>query len=132
MARLRWTQVLQSLGLEFWLFLPLLGLGFWLTSGILTDQMLARSNKVTLYLEGDRQPKQPTRTVQSITVLIHAQQGRSTVNIQTANSSLTALTFEFPTTQPEQIEAAISRELGLPRDRIRALVRYQSKQGHRE
>ncbi|MBW4581703.1 MAG: hypothetical protein KME42_19200 [Tildeniella nuda ZEHNDER 1965/U140] len=132
MTGLRWTQVLRSLGLEFWLLLPLLGLSFWLTSGMLTDRILARSNKVTPYLEGNRQPKQPLRTVQSITVVTAARQGYSTVTIKTANSALKTVTFEFPTTQPEQIEAAISRELGLPRDRIRKLVRYQSGQGSGE
>ena len=127
MTRWRWTQVLQSLGLEFWLLLPLLGLGFWLTSGMLTDRILARSNKVTLYLEGDRQPKQPPRTIQSITVLLHPRQSYATVKIQTANSALKTLTFEFPTLDPAQIEAALSRELGLPRDRVRVLVRYQAE-----
>jgi cell division protein FtsX len=120
--------VWHSLGLEFWLVLPLLGLGFWLASGLLTDRMLARSNRTTVYLQGDRQPQQqPPRTVESITVIIKARQNLSTINIETANSALKQLRFEFPTTEPAQIEAAISRELGLPRDRVRSLVRYRSK-----
>ncbi|HEY9883537.1 MAG TPA: hypothetical protein V6C98_07990 [Thermosynechococcaceae cyanobacterium] len=128
MTRLRWTQVWHSLGLEFWLVLPLLGLGFWLSSGLLTDRMLARSNRTTVYLQGDRQPQQqPPRTVESITVIIKARQNLSTITIETANSALKQLRFEFPTTEPAQIEAAISRELGLPRDRVRSLVRYRSK-----
>ena len=128
MTRLRWTQVWHSLGLEFWLVLPLLGLGFWLSSGLLTDRMLARSNRTTVYLQGDRQPQQqPPRTVKSITVIIKARQNLSTITIETANSALKQLRFEFPTTEPAQIEAAISRELGLPRDRVRSLVRYRSK-----
>jgi hypothetical protein len=129
MFRLQSLSPLQSLGVEFWLLLPLLGLGFWLISGALTDQMLVRSNKVALYLEGDHQPKPRSRTVQSITAVIHTRQGRSTVTIQTANSALTTLTFEFPTTKPEQIEAALSQELGLPRDRVRALLRYSLDKG---
>lgn len=126
MTRLRWTQVWHSLGLEFWLVLPLLGLGFWLSSGLLTDRMLARSNRTTVYLQGDRQPQQqPPRTVESITVIIKPQQNLSTITIETANSALKQLRFEFPTTEPAQIEAAISRELGLPRDRVRSLMRYR-------
>ncbi|MBD2035475.1 hypothetical protein H6F76_10625 [Leptolyngbya sp. FACHB-321] len=128
MTRLRWTQVWHSLGLEFWLALPLLGLGFWLSSGLLTDRMLVRSNRTTVYLQGDRQQQQqPPRTVESITVIIKPQQSLSTITIETANSALKQLRFEFPTTEPAQIEAAISRELGLPRDRVRSLVRYRSE-----
>jgi len=117
--------VWHSLGLEFWLLLPLFGLGFWVSSGLLTDRLLARSDRTTVYLQGDRQPKQPSRTVQSIAVVIKARQNRSTVSIETTNSALKQLTFEFPTTEPAEIEAAISRELGLPRDRIRALIHYR-------
>jgi hypothetical protein len=65
--------------------------------------------------------------VESITVIIKARQNLSTITIETANSALKQLRFEFPTTEPAQIEAAISRELGLPRDRVRSLVRYRSK-----
>lgn len=125
MTRFRSMQIWQSLGLEFWLLLPLLGLGFWLSSGLLTDRMLARSDRAPIALQGDRQSKQPPRTVQSITVVI-TRQGFATVNIETANSALKQLVFEFPTTEPAEIEAALSRELGLPRDRIRALVHYRS------
>lgn len=133
MARLRWTQVLRSLGLEFWLLLPLLGLGFWFVGGLLTDRMLTHPNESTLYIEGDRQPsKQLPRTVQSIIVVVHPQQGSSTVTVKTANSALTTLRFEFPTTDPQQIEAAMSHELGLPRDRIQALVQYQSEHGEKQ
>ncbi|XHX79595.1 MAG: hypothetical protein RBJ76_06670 [Stenomitos frigidus ULC029] len=128
MTRLRWTQVWHSLGLEFWLVLPLLGLGFWLSSGLLTDRMLARSNRTTVYLQGDRQSsKQLPRTVESITVIVKAQQNLSIVTIETANSALKQLKFEFPTTEPAQIEATISRELGLPRDRVRSLVHYRAE-----
>lgn len=127
MTRIRWTQVWHSLGLEFWLVLPFLGLGFWLSSGLLTDRMLARSNRTTVYLQGDRQPqKQLPRTVESITVIV-TQQNFSIITIETANSALKQLRFEFPTTEPAQIEAAISRELGLPRERVRSLIRYRSE-----
>ncbi len=129
MTRWRWTQELRSLGVAFWLLLPLLGIGFWFGSGILTDRMLSRSSKPTLGLVGDRQlKKQPPKTVQSIIVAIDQRQGVSNVKIETANSALKELTFEFPTTEPAQIEAAISQELGLPSDRIRQLTRYQLQQ----
>ncbi|MBW4471910.1 MAG: hypothetical protein KME45_16110 [Stenomitos rutilans HA7619-LM2] len=133
MARLRWKHVLHSLGLEFWLLLPLLGLGFWFTSGALTDRVLHRSNETTLYIEGVRKSsKQPPRTIQSIIIVTHPQQRTSTVMVKTVNSALTTLLFEFPTTERDHIEAAISHELGLPRDRVQALVQYQSEHRQKE
>ncbi|MBW4694334.1 MAG: hypothetical protein KME27_21525 [Lyngbya sp. HA4199-MV5] len=133
MTRLRWTQVLRSLGLEFWLLLPLLGLGFWFMSGAFTDRVLSRSNETTLYIESARKAnKQPPRTIQSITVVTHPQQRTSTVIVKTANSALTTLLFEFPTVERDQIEAAISHELGLPNDRIQALVQYQAESGKKK
>ncbi|XGV95790.1 MAG: hypothetical protein ACAF41_23990 [Leptolyngbya sp. BL-A-14] len=133
MARLRWIQALQSLGLEFWLLLPLLGLGFWVTSGGLTDRMLSRSSETTLYIESVRHPnRQALSTVQAIIVVIHPRQGASTVMVKTANSALKTLLFEFPTIDPERIEAAISHELGLPHDRIHALMQYQTEPGNKQ
>ncbi|SRR5579883_138542 len=125
MARPRWIQAWRSLGLEFWLVLPLLGLGLWLSSGILTDHMLTRFDKTSIYLEGDRQPPQQPPKLKAITVVIHLHHQTSTVTVETANSALTQLVYQFPTTDPTQIEVAISQSLGLPRDRIRDLVRYQ-------
>jgi hypothetical protein len=52
--------------------------------------------------------------------------------VKTVNSALTTLLFEFPTTERDHIEAAISHELGLPRDRVQALVQYQSEHRQKE
>lgn len=123
----RWFQVLRSLGLEFWLPLPLLGLMFWLSSGFVMDRVLQRSTGSVKYLQADTR-KQSARTVLpivSITAAIDPQQGRSNVRIETTNSALKALTFEFPVTDPDQVETAISQELGLPPERVKSLIRYQ-------
>lgn len=123
----RWFQVLRSLGLEFWLPLPLLGLMFWLSSGFVMDRVLQRSTGSVKYLQADTR-KQPARTVlsiASITVTINPQLRRSSISIETANSALKALKFEFPVTDPDQVEAAISQELGLPPEQVKSLIRYQ-------
>lgn len=55
MIQPRWFQVMRSLGLEFWLPLPLLGLAFWIGSGFVMDAMLRRADTSTKYLQVDTQ-----------------------------------------------------------------------------
>lgn len=123
----RWFQVLRSLGLEFWLPLPLLGLMFWLSSGFVMDRVLQRSTGPVKYLQAEtrKQSARAVLSVVSITAEIDQQQGRSSVSIETTNSALRALRFEFLVTEPDQIEAAISQELGLPLDQVKSLIRYR-------
>lgn len=56
MLQPRWLQVLYRLGLEFWLPLPLLGLGFWTGGGLVSDQVLSHSNPAA-QLQAEPQPK---------------------------------------------------------------------------
>lgn len=125
MIRPRWLQGLYSLGLEFWLPLPLLGLVFWVGSGLVTQQMLNYSYNPKAYLQADMQLQRSSRTVVLIKVEIKKEQGFAKVRVKTANSALKELEFEFPTTEFSQIEAAIGQELGLPTEYVRKLVRYQ-------
>lgn len=126
MFRFRWLQVLHALGVEFWLLLPLLGLGFWFSSGLLTDRILDRFYKTENYLQIDnKQDRQSVKRIRAITVFINEENETSIVNVRIGNDVLQSLKFEFPLTAPEQLEAAISRELGLPRDQVRELVVYR-------
>jgi hypothetical protein len=126
MHQVRWLQALKSLGLEFWLPLPLLGLVFWIGGGLVTDRILSRSYDTTTPLKAKTQlKKQPEKVVLAIKVEIKYSQGFSQVRVKTANSALKKLEFEFPLTEVSQIEAAISRELGLPPEQVRHLIRYQ-------
>lgn len=126
MYRSRWLQALKSLGLEFWLPLPLLGIAFWIGGGLVTDRILSRSYDTTSVLQANTQLKgQPGKVVLLIKVDIKYSQGLSKVKVRTANSALKQLEFEFPVTKVSQIEAAISRELGLSPELVRKLVRYQ-------
>lgn len=127
MVRPRWFQTLSSLGLEFWLPLPLLGLVFWVGGGLLTDRMLSRSYDPAFPLQADTQlERQPSKTVLSIKVEINKPQAFSNVKVKIANSALKELEFEFPVTEFNQVEAAISQELGLSPKHVRKLVRYES------
>ncbi len=122
----RWLQSLYSLGLEFWLPLPLLGLFFWVGGGLLTEKMLSRSYSSADHLQSDKKLEvQRSKTVLLIQVEINSRQGFSRVKVKTANSALKELEFEFPVTQFVQLEAAIGQELGLSDQYVRKLVRYQ-------
>ena len=126
MRHSRWLRTIKSLGLEFWLPLPLLGVLFWVGGGLLTDYLLSRSyyNKDKLQVNTQIK-KNPAKAVLAIQVKINYNKGISKVKVRTANSTLKQLNFEFYVTEVSQIEAAISRELGLTLEQVRQLVRYQ-------
>lgn len=126
MRNFRWLKTIKSLGLEFWLPLPLLGLLFWMSSGLVTNYLLNRSYYHNEQLQFNTQIRQkPAKLVLAIKVEINYKLGISKVKVKTANSTLKQLEFEFFVTDFNQIEAAISRELGLSVEQVRQLVRYQ-------
>jgi len=126
MRQPRSLQALQSLGLEFWLPLPLLGLVFWVGGGLLTDQLLSHSYDTAVQLEASKHWEgKPSNVVLLIKVQIKENLGFSKVKVRTANSALKQLEFEFPVTEVSQIEATIGQELGLSPEQVRKLVRYQ-------
>ncbi|MFN6448750.1 MAG: hypothetical protein RMX59_025775 [Nostoc sp. DedSLP05] len=123
MQQLKRFQVLRSLGLVFWLSLPLIGLVFWLGSGFVGDRILSHFRTTKKYLLADTQSaRQMTKKVVAIEVEILRQQGISRVNVKTNNSVLKTIVFEFPTTDMSQLQTTLSQELGLPRDRVQELI----------
>ncbi|WP_017314436.1 hypothetical protein [Mastigocladopsis repens] len=126
MLQSRWIKILRSLGLEFWLPLPLLGLAFWVGGGVVMDGILSRSGQSTNPLKVETlSVKQPRTIVLSIIAEIKKHQGVSRVRVKTASKTLKELEFEFPVTELSQLEAAISQELRLPIDDVRKLMRYK-------
>ncbi len=134
MLNSRWLQILLNFGFEFWLPLPLLALGCWVLSGFVTDRVLMRSLYTEKYLPIETQiSNQPAKIVLavrgalrfgSIAVEINKNQGFSRVKVKTINSALEELEFKFFLTEHSQIEAAISQELGLSREKVRKVVQY--------
>lgn len=121
----RLLQGLYSLGLEFWVPLPLLGLFFWIGSGLVTTQMLSHSYNPKTYLRADIQLQGRSRTVVLIKVEIKKNQGFSKVKVKIVNSALKQMEFQFSMTESSQIEAAIAQQLGLPTEYVKTIVRYQ-------
>jgi hypothetical protein len=125
MRQLQLFQVLRSIGFVFWLSLPLVGLVFWLGSGFVGDRILSRTYDNKKYLQADKQSaRQMMKRIVAIEVEIRQQDGVSLVNVKTDNSVLKTIAFEFPVTEPSQLENSLSQELGLPRDRIKELIHY--------
>ena len=128
MSSPRWLQALRPLLLEFWLPLPLLGIIFWLGGNSVTSQVLSRSYNTVSKLQADTQQEvQLSVTVLVIKAEIDRSEGLTKVEVKTADPALKKLEFEFPVTQVSQVETAIAQKLGLSREDVNKLVRYQVK-----
>ncbi len=122
-----WLNVLNSLGLEFWLPLPLLGLTFWVGSNLVTNQVLSRPYSTAAQLQAKEQllPVQISFNVLAIEAEIKPEEGFTKVEVETTNSAIKELKFEFPVTELSQAEAVIAQELKLSPEKVRGLIRYR-------
>lgn len=128
MSSPRWSHFLNSLWLEFWLPLPLLGVFFWLGGNLVTDRVLSRPYTTVNTLQADTQPEVwLSVTVLLIKAEIDKSEGLTLVEVMADDSTLKKLELEFPTTEFERVEALIAQELGLSRETVRRLARYQVK-----
>jgi hypothetical protein len=129
MLRSRWFQFLSSLGLEFWLPLPLLGLGFWLLSGLITKQILSRSDdsRHKISVDTTEEVLFTENKIRSIQLKIKEQQGISKVKVKLAYSALKEVELEFPKTEQAEIEVAIAKELGLTVQQVKTLLLRETK-----
>ena len=125
MQRIRWLQFLGSLGLEFWLPLPLLGLGFWLVSGWMVEQNLSHPAQTTREIQIVQNDRPSSEQVLSIQVTIDRNKGISVVKVKQATRVFEKQEFQLSTTELEQVEVLIGKQLSLSVEQVRQLVRYQ-------
>ncbi|MEH2223114.1 hypothetical protein [Nostoc sp.] len=119
----RW---LQGLGLEFWLPLPLVAVVFWLGCNFLAAQELNRPYSTEKKLQSDTQLEaRVSVNVLLINAAVNRTKKITQVEVETADPILKRLELELPTIEFSQIEATIAQELGLPREDVRKLVRYE-------
>lgn len=117
---------LRGLGLEFWLPLPLVAVVFWLGSSFLAAQQLSQSYSTKTKLQSDTQLEaRLSVNVLLINAAVNRTQKITQVEVETADPILKRLELELPTIEFSQIEATIAEELGLPRQDVRKLVRYE-------
>ncbi|WP_218107958.1 hypothetical protein [Nostoc sp. KVJ20] len=115
-----------TLGLEFWLPLPLIGMSIWFGGKSVANQMLSYKYNTQSYLEANNQIKvQLSVTVLAIKAEIKEQVGFTKVTIRTADSAIKTLELELPTTDIAAIEAGITQELGLDLTTVKRITRYQ-------
>lgn len=117
---------LQGMGLKFWLPLPLLALFFWFSCSLIADQVLSRPRDTKDKLQADAQLEiQMSVNVMRIEATIDQSAQMAKVEVQTTESILKKLEFEFPITEMGQVEGAIAQELALSVQDVRRLARYE-------
>ncbi len=117
---------LQSSGVEFWLPLPFVGIAFWLGSSFMTAQELSQPHTIENKLQADTQLEATVSVnVLLINAIINRKQGMTQVEVETTELMVKRLELELPMTDTNQIEETLAQELGLSRQEIRQLVRYE-------
>ncbi|MBF2015398.1 MAG: hypothetical protein IGS23_09405 [Rivularia sp. T60_A2020_040] len=90
-------------------------------------QELGVSNKIETLQPNTQMQVHPQVKVLGILAEIEKQRGLTKIQVNTANSALQELEFEFPITQLNSVKAMIIQELGLSRENVRMLVSYRIK-----
>lgn len=123
-----WLKGITSLGLEFWLPLPLLGLLFWVGGNWAAEWAMGRPQATNTALQASQQMQvQIPVAIVSIEAEIHVKRGFSKVVVKTANPALKKLEYEFPFLEFGKVEAAITRELGVSRTQVQSRIQYEIK-----
>lgn len=124
MHRFQWLRFLGSLGIEFWLPLPLVGLVFWLIIQFITAQNLHLSNYSDRKLEVNQNQPSPSGQILSIKVKVDRQSNSSQIQVQQATSVIQKQEFKIPITKSDQLEIAIAKKLNLSVEQVRELIYY--------
>ena len=119
----QWLKFLKSLGIEFWLPLPLLGLSFWFVGGWLTQKTLSSYNNDAVKLQATQPEYQ--YGIASIKVEIYPKKGISVVKIKKLSRTYIESKMFLKTTDIPLVEAAIGAELGMSREKVRKMMRYR-------
>jgi hypothetical protein len=125
MQRFRSLRFFSSLGLEFWLLLPLVGLGFWLTIRCISDRNLHLSSYSDRQLEIAQNRQPSSERILSIKVTVDRTSNSSRVRIKQTTSVFQKQEFQLATTQFDRLETAIAQKLNLSVEQVRQLIRYQ-------
>ena len=120
------ASTLLSLGLEFWLPLPLIGISIWLGGKSVANQMLSYGYDSSIHLEANHQViVQLSVAVLAIEAEIKQETGFTKVSIKTADSAIKTLDIELATIDIAAVEVGIAQELGLDLTKVKRLTRYQ-------
>jgi hypothetical protein len=124
MRGFQWLRFLGSLGVEFWLPLPLIGLGFWLIIQFVTAQSLSLSSYSDRELEVSQNQPSPSGEILSIKVIVDRPSNSSQVTVKQTTSIIQKQEFTIPTTELKLLEPAIAKKLNLSVEQVRELIYY--------
>jgi hypothetical protein len=124
MRRFQWLRFLGSLGVEFWLPLPLIGLFFWLIIQFITAQNLRLSNYSDRKLEVNQNQPSPSGQILSIKVKVDRQSNSSQVKVKQTTSVIQQQEFKIPITELTRLEIAIAKKLNLSVEQVKELIYY--------
>lgn len=126
MTARRTMAVLHSVGIEFWLPLPFLGILFWYGGNLMAQQVMSCSYATVNQIQADTQLEMKLSVP---VVLIQAEVDKSlgvtSVAVRTSDSTLSKLEFKYPETEIKNIETIIAQELGMSIASVRKLTRYK-------
>ena len=132
MLQSRWMQLIRSFRyfrLEFWFSLPLLGLAFWLFCGWMTQELLIKFSNENIKPEISVKPIDLSKYQEysSIVLRVNSQEGFSMVTAikeirGKRTRGLKTLEFKLFTTDLQQIETEIAKQLELPPKQVRKLL----------
>jgi hypothetical protein len=124
MRGFQWLRFLGSLGVEFWLPLPLIGLFFWLIIQFVTAQSLSLSSYSDRQLEVSQNQPSPSGQILSIKVIVDLQSNSSQIQVQQATNVIQKQEFNIPTVELNLLEKAIAKKLNLSVEQVRELIYY--------
>jgi CYTH domain-containing protein len=124
MRRFQWLRFLGSLGGEFWLPLPLIGLVFWLIIQFITAQNLRLSNYSDRKLEVNQNQSSPSGQILSIKVRVDRQSNFSQIKVKQTTSVIQQQEFKIPITELDRLEIALAKKLNLSVEQVRELIYY--------
>ena len=133
MLQSRWLHLMkyfQYFRLEFWLSLPLLGLVFWLFCGWMTRELLINLSNDDIKLEVSVKPKNQSLYFQEFSSIVLQVNSGKGFSIVTATKEIRSeetkgvkkIEFQLFTTDLQEIEAEIAKELELPPRKVRKLL----------
>lgn len=111
----------------YWVLLPLIGLGIWITTAWMTDWVLSHAPLPTTQLQTDLYPTtqfERTLTVTSIDARIDRSEDVTEVTFTIADSLLKRLEFKLPLVDPAALETALAKELKTTSAAIQSLIQY--------
>lgn len=128
MAPRRLLRLLHRSGYEFWLPLPLIGMGFWGIGNLISAQVLSRSTNSIHNLRIDSLLEvKVSETIVAINAEIDRDRNFTLVQVTTAKPTAQTIEYQFAGTITAQVEQALAEELGISVTQVRKLVSYRIK-----